>query len=53
MIDQHFQPWLIECNSNPCLEISCPLQKSMIPALIENTLKICVDSMVGPPADFQ
>ena len=25
----------------------------MIPALIENTLKICVDSMVGPPADFQ
>lgn len=53
MIDENFRPWLIECNSNPCLELSCPLLVSIIPALIENTLKICVDSLIGPPADFE
>jgi hypothetical protein len=52
MIDGKFRPWLIEVNSNPCLELSCPLLSSIIPDLIENTLKICVDSLAGPPADF-
>ena len=34
MIDSNFQPWFIECNSNPCLEVSCPLLASIIPAMI-------------------
>ena len=52
MIDQDFHPWLIQCNSNPCLEISCPLLSTIVPAMIENILRISVDSLVGPPADF-
>ena len=58
MIDEQFKPWLIEINSNPCLELSCPLLADIIPSLVENTLKyspflfrICVDSMVVP-SDF-
>jgi hypothetical protein len=39
MIDGQFKPWLIEINSNPCLELSCPLLADIIPCLVENTLQ--------------
>ena len=39
MIDGQFKPWLIEINTNPCLELSCPLLADIIPTLVENTLK--------------
>ena len=25
MIDNNYKPWLIEINTNPCLEVSCPV----------------------------
>lgn len=25
MLDWNLKPWLIEINTNPCLELSCPL----------------------------
>jgi len=31
MIDNNLKPWLIEVNTNPCLEICCPLLSSIIP----------------------
>lgn len=34
MIDEDFNVWLIEVNTNPCLEISCPLLGSIIPKMI-------------------
>lgn len=52
MIDSQFKPWLIEINSNPCLELSCPLLADLIPAMVENTIKICIDPIVCPPSDF-
>lgn len=52
MIDHSLRPWLIECNSNPCLELSCPLLAQLIPAVIENTLRISVDSLAPPPPDL-
>ncbi len=39
MIDDTFNVWLIEVNSNPCLELSCPLLATIIPNLIENVLE--------------
>ena len=39
MFDQDLNLWLIEVNTNPCLEISCPLLVGIIPALIENTFQ--------------
>ena len=34
MIDETFRPWLIEANTNPCLELSCPLLERIIPHMI-------------------
>ena len=34
MIDQNFHPWLIEINTNPCLEISCPVLMDIIAPMI-------------------
>ena len=39
MIDEEINVWLIEVNTNPCLEISCPLLMKIIPALIENAFQ--------------
>lgn len=53
MIDCDFHPWLIEINTNPCLELSSPLLLEIIPVMIENALKISLDSIIAPPANFQ
>ncbi len=34
MIDEELEPWLIEINTNPCLELCCPLLQRLIPSLI-------------------
>ena len=49
MIDEDLKPWLIEVNTNPCLEVCCPLLSRIISHLIENTLRIAIDPMFPPP----
>lgn len=49
MIDEDMKPWLIEVNTNPCLELSSPYLARIIPAMIENTMKIAVDPIFPPP----
>lgn len=39
MIDANLDVFLIEINSNPCLELSCPLLASIIPKMVENALE--------------
>lgn len=39
MIDEQLNVWLIEVNTNPCLEMSCPILMKIIPTLIENTFQ--------------
>ena len=39
MIDDNMQVYLIEVNTNPCLETESPLMGRIIPELIENTFK--------------
>ena len=39
MIDEDFKPWLIEVNTNPCLELSSPLLARLIPSMLENAIK--------------
>jgi tubulin polyglutamylase TTLL1 len=39
MIDEDMNVWLIEVNTNPCLELSSPYLARLIPAMIENALK--------------
>lgn len=36
MIDADFRPWLIEVNTNPCLELSSPVLAKIIPKMLDN-----------------
>ena len=48
MISEDLDIYLIEINNNPDLSTSCPLLNRLIPAVIENTLKITVDPYFPP-----
>ncbi len=50
MVDEQFNPVLIEVNTNPCLEFVCPLLTNLITELIENTMRVAVDPEFPPPA---
>lgn len=52
MIDENFKVYLIEANTNPCLEISSPLLSKLIPSMLENAFKIAVDPIFPPPENF-
>jgi tubulin polyglutamylase TTLL1 len=39
MLDEDFKVYLIEVNTNPCLEISSTLLARLIPNMIENVLR--------------
>lgn len=45
MIDEDFRVYLIEANTNPCLEISCPLLARIIPEVVDNTFTIALDPL--------
>lgn len=49
MVDSEFNPWLIEVNTNPCLELAAPLLAKLIPAMVDNALRIAVDPLYPPP----
>lgn len=58
MIDEDFKVYLIEVNTNPCLEISSTLLARLIPNMIENVLRyfhwiltyrIAIDPIFPPP----
>ena len=49
MIDENLTPWLIEVNSNPCLEQPCPLLERLIGEVVESTFQIGVDRFFPPP----
>ena len=52
MIDKHFKPWLIEVNTNPCLDCMCPLLERIIPYMVEQSLKLSLDLVYPPPCHY-
>ncbi len=52
MIDSNFNVWLIEVNTNPCLEISSGLLGRIIPTMVENSLRLALDPLFPPPAHY-
>lgn len=52
MIDNSFRPWLIEINTNPCLDCSCPLLNRIIPYMVEQSLKLSLDVVYPPPSHY-
>ncbi|CAD8173564.1 unnamed protein product [Paramecium octaurelia] len=49
MIDQQFKPYLIEINTNPCLETSSPVLQRIIPQMVENAFRMSIDTIIPPP----
>eukprot|EP00826_Nyctotherus_ovalis_P065254 TRINITY_DN9586_c0_g3_i1.p1 TRINITY_DN9586_c0_g3~~TRINITY_DN9586_c0_g3_i1.p1 ORF type:complete len:143 (-),score=30.20 TRINITY_DN9586_c0_g3_i1:110-538(-) len=45
IIDENFKTWLIEVNTNPCLEESSRLLQILLPRLIDDMLKLTVDAV--------
>ena len=43
ILDEDFNTFMIEVNTNPCLEESSQLLKDMLPRMIEDMLKLTVD----------
>jgi tubulin--tyrosine ligase len=48
MIDENFKVYLIECNTNPSLEVCCPLLARIIPELLDNSFRIALDPIYQP-----
>jgi hypothetical protein len=48
MIDTDFKVYLIEVNSNPSLETGCPLLYRLIPEVLDNTYRFCLDPHFQP-----
>lgn len=49
MINSQYEPKLIEINSNPCLEFAGSLLKTLIPTLLEHTVRVALDPVFPPP----
>jgi tubulin---tyrosine ligase len=45
LIDSDFHVWLIEVNTNPCLELSSPYLELLIPKMIDHALALTVDQI--------
>jgi hypothetical protein len=50
IIDEDFNIWLIEVNTNPCIEESSNILKVYLPRMIDDMLKLSVDQFF---TDFQ
>mmetsp|Transcript_17510 Transcript_17510/g.16730 ORF Transcript_17510/g.16730 Transcript_17510/m.16730 type:complete len:157 (+) Transcript_17510:3427-3897(+) len=49
MLDEQFKIYLIEVNTNPCLEMSCPLLARIIPEVLDNVFRIVLDPVYPSP----
>jgi hypothetical protein len=43
ILDEEFNMWLIEVNTNPCIEESSNILKVYLPRMIEDMLKLTMD----------
>lgn len=50
ILDEDFNTWLIEVNTNPCIEESSKILKVLIPRMLDDMLKLSVDQYFN---DFQ
>ena len=49
MIDEDFTVYLIEANTNPCLETNSSVLSRLIPVMLDNTFSIALEPLLPPP----
>jgi tubulin polyglutamylase TTLL1/tubulin monoglycylase TTLL3/8 len=49
MLDAELKPWLIEVNTNPCLELSAGTLARIIPQMLDNAFMIALDPYFSEP----
>lgn len=49
MLDDKLNPLLIEANSNPCITVEGNVLARVIPAMLENVMKVAIDPVFPPP----
>jgi hypothetical protein len=50
MLDADFKVYLIEVNTNPCIEANCPILSKIIPEMIDSGFRIALDPLYPPPS---
>lgn len=45
MVDEAGHIWIIEVNTNPCIELSCSWLKQIIPRMLDDAFKLTVDRL--------
>ncbi len=48
IIDDEFKVWLIEVNTNPCLEESSSILKTLLPRMLDDMMKLTIDQVFPP-----
>lgn len=43
MVDYDMTVWLIECNTNPCLDESSSILKTLLPRMLDDAFKLSID----------
>jgi hypothetical protein len=51
IVESNFRPWLIEINTNPCLELSSPTLERIIPRMMENLFRLALDPIYQASED--
>ena len=49
MLDHDFKVYLIEVNTNPCIETTCPLLQRVITDMLDSGFRIALDPLFPPP----
>ena len=45
MLDSKLKPWIIEVNTNPCLELASSYLSYLIPTMLDNAFRITLDTL--------
>jgi len=53
MLDHDLTVWLIECNTNPCLDESSLWLKTIIPRMVDDMFKLTIDKEFLSPTDIK
>ena len=53
MIDNELKPWLIEVNTNPCIEEPNNLLKQLVPRMLDDAFKLTLDQLYPPISNLK